>query len=264
MKWYLEDIEGWRPIGVQGVNIPIVMGTAVHAGMAALWRTWSQDRMIEAAMNVLTSGAPITELAGLCALLAKILGKAYDWCEASMGHAEVIMVEQSLRENGITPDLITREHGDLVVTDWKYHHKVKREHLHYRLDGPERNHQFLHYVWDVGEYLGRAHRAPGCQERVRLFRRVSIVGTPQIIVKDSIFVPTEPMMTAWLQQAKRKWHEMDQTIAAGTGFHGNFAYRREDGCMPYGAEHPCEMWAACWTCHGNREQMSNFYTKEMP
>lgn len=252
MKWYLEDIEGWRPIGVQGVNIPIVMGTAVHAGMAALWRTWSQDRMIEAAMNVLTSGAPITELAGLSALLAKILGKAYDWCEANMGHAEVIMVEQSLRENGITPDLITREHGDLVVTDWKYHHKVKREHLHYRLDGPERNHQFLHYVWDVGEY---------CQEPVRLFRRVSIVGTPQIIVKDSIFVPTEPMMTAWLQQAKRKWHEMDQTIAAGTGFHGNFAYRREDGCMPYGAEHPCEMWAACWTCHGNREQMSNFYTK---
>src|SRR4029077_2968961 len=103
--------------------------------------------------------------------------------ENEMAEAVPVLVEEPLGVDGhTTPDLVTREplgaSGGLVVTDWKTSWDVPADRVRYRLEGPERTHQFLHYCWAVQEHLG---------EPVALFRKVVIVGSPKVIVKDVTF-----------------------------------------------------------------------------
>jgi hypothetical protein len=249
-KWYYEDVEGWREPGV-GPSPQIIMGTAVHAGMASLWR--EEEGSSASILNVFEAEWPESEPGREVAedLALKVVLATMRWCQ-QLGEVEVVAVEEPLGE-GIegTPDLITRETGGLVIWDWKFSERVKPEHLHYRLEHPEHSHQFQHYIWGVQEKY---------HEAVSLFRKVVIVGLPKVQVAQALFVP-DPMQTReWLRQAKVKWHTMAQMKAAGS-LHGGLVYRNEGGCRPFGERWACPMERACWECHGDRTQMAQFYVK---
>jgi CRISPR/Cas system-associated exonuclease Cas4 (RecB family) len=252
-KWYYEDVEGWREPGV-GPSVPIIIGTAVHAGMAALWRGQDESsaRVLDVFKALWSDSEPGREAAEDLAL--KVVLATMRWCQ-QLGEVEVVAVEEPLGDpwQG-TPDLITRETGGLVIWDWKYSHEVKPEWLHYRLEHPEHSHQFQHYIWAVQEKY---------HESVSLFRKVVIVGLPKVQVAQALFVPDPMAQQEWLRQAKVKWHTMAMMKAGGM-LHGGLVYRNENGCKPFGDKWPCPMWRACWECHGNREQMAQFYVKGDP
>jgi len=231
----------------------MLMGTAVHAGLAAGWK-WGEvpRRAVEAAF---AGGWPEDAPAehdrnALEAQALRVLGAVTEWCAREMPDAEPLMVEEALGTDGhTTPDLVTREGGQLVITDWKYSHHVPADRIHYRLEGPERVHQFWHYVWAVGEHL---------KEPVALFRKVVIVGGPKIVVKDATFRPTPEGLAQWLAGAKNIWSDMEAgRVAVEEG--ECFTWQNPNGCKPYGDKWPCSYWDACWTCYGDRKKMENFY-----
>ena len=184
---------------------------------------------------------------GLEAQALKVLDAVLKWIPKGMPDAEPIMVEQTLRADGCTPDLVTREPIGLVVTDWKYHHHVDPDRVRYRLEGLDRVHQFNDYVWQVGESLG---------EPVRLMRKVAIIGGPKVMVRAGEFVPTIEGTAQWLKGAQEMWAQMAEMRAEA-----RVAYQRPEGCKPFGEKWPCPMWEACWTCYGDREKMAQFLVK---
>lgn len=254
--WYLTEIEGWQlPLSTWSPERD--MGTALHEGMRRYWTDAGIDdqQVIDAAHEELQRLWPDTaseeySLDGMLGLLAKTLLKLVTFFENDMEGAEAILIEQPLGGDGhTTPDLVTREHGELVVTDLKYHHHVPPDRISYRFEYLDRDHQFNHYPWAVEQYLG---------EPVRWFRKLGVIGSPKIVVRAEMFEITPESQAAWLQSARRKWHEMDRMKIGGPAF----VYQRQEGCRPYGEKHPCPMEAACWTCYGDREQMAKFYTKK--
>jgi hypothetical protein len=161
-------------------------------------------------------------------------------------------VEQALGADGhTTPDLVTREpYGQgtgLVVTDWKTSWNVPADRVRYRLEGAERDHQFLHYCWAVGEHL---------KEPVRLFRKVVIVGSPKIIVKDVTFQPDPQAIEYWLTGARQLWKDMGN-VRSGE----RVAPMNPNGCKMYGEKYLCPYFEACWTCHGDPERMRQFLVR---
>src|SRR6266481_5514797 len=160
--WQYQYVEGWKP--APGSWSPeMLMGTAVHAGLAAGWK-WGEvpRRAVEAAF---AGGWPEDAPAehdrnALEAQALRVLGAVTEWCAREMPDAEPLMVEEALGTDGhTTPDLVTREGGQLVITDWKYSHHVPADRIHYRLEGPDRP----------------------CI--------VVIIGGPKIVVKDATFRP---------------------------------------------------------------------------
>lgn len=250
MKWYLEDIEGWR-LPDSAWSPERLMGSAVHAGMAARFK--GQSPLVEAAAVLFGGWVMGTEhdIDAWSPILEKVLRELDKWCQKVINGHEIVMVEQSLGEDGhTTPDLVTRENGELAVTDWKYSHNVPADRISYRLEGTERSHQFLHYAWAVGNHLN---------EPVKRVRKVVIVGLPKAMVRHVEVEITQPMLDSWLEGAEAKSDQMDDMRQGGIG-----VYRREEGCKPFGDKWPCEMMEACWTCHGDREKMKNFYVKGDP
>jgi len=178
----------------------------------------------------------------------KVLDAVLRWIAKEMPDAEPVMVEQSLGSNGhTTPDLVTRESGQLVVTDWKTSWNVPADRVRYRLEGIERDHQFLHYCWAVGKHLG---------EPVKLFRKVVIVGSPRIIIKDVTFQPSPQAIEYWLTGARQLWKDMAQVRSDE-----RVASQNPNGCKMYGDKYPCSYYEACWTCHGDSDRMRQFLVR---
>lgn len=248
--WLREDVQGWqRP--VTAFSPEICMGVAVHAGLAALWKREVDHkyRVLNVFEEMWPKENPFLDRELHEDLALKMVMEAITWCQGFMVDAEPLMIEEALDEDGTTtPDLVTRENRGVVITDWKLHYEVKPEHVHYRLEGPERVHQFQDYIWRVGEKLG---------EPVRLFRAVHLVCQPKRMIRAVTFVPNPEAQAEWLRQARRKWHLMGMMAADPT-----LAYRNENGCKLYGEKWPCPQWTACWDLHGDQDLMAQFYTKE--
>ena len=253
--WLYKHVEGWEPPASAWTPERLI-GTAIHAGVGAYWRGrggstdetptqalrlalaigWPLDAPLEFSQEALESHA------------LKVLDKVLTWISKKMLDAEPVMVEQPLGVDGhTTPDLVTREPGGLTVTDWKYTHVLDPDRIRYRIEGIERTHQFLHYVWAVGQEMS----AP-----VSVFRKVVIVGNPRIIIRAGTFTPEPAALEQWLASARQMWEDMTE-MRAGR----RVAYQRESGCFMYGPKWPCPMYEACWTCHGDREKMKMFYTR---
>lgn len=248
--WQYKHVEGWQPPAVSWTPERLI-GTAVHAGLAAHWQqVHAKDALAETLTDGWPNHAPTEyDLDVYLALGYQVLEKTLTWIRQEMADAKPLMIEQSLGEDGhTTPDLVTRESAGLVVTDWKYHHHVPADRLHYRLEGIDRVHQFWHYIWAVGEYL---------HEPVKVFRKVAIIGSPKILVRKAEFSPTSEGLAQWVYGAEVIWNEMK-----GMREYPEFMYQRVDGCFPFGEKWPCPMFEACWTCYGDREKMRQFYTKE--
>jgi hypothetical protein len=232
-----------------------LIGTAIHAGLAAYWRGRGghTDETPQQALGLAWElGWPASAQSELNreeleSQALKVLDATLKWVRSNMVEGIVpILVEQPLGADGhTTPDLVTREPIGLVVTDWKYSHFVQPESIHYRLEGVERTHQFLHYAWAVGEYLN---------EPVTLFRKVVIIGGPKIQIRTADFQPSPAALEQWLTGARQIWQDMAQ-VRQGT----RVATMNPNGCKMYGDKWPCPMFEGCWTCHGNTEMMKNFY-----
>jgi hypothetical protein len=249
-----KHVEQWQP-PASTWSPERLIGSAIHAGLAAFWRpTEHLGGNPQALREVFQAGwpedAPLEfSREGTEAHALKVLDAVYRWIVRELPDAEPLLIEHTLRADGCTPDLVTREPIGLVVTDWKYHHNVPSDRIHYRLEGLDRTHQFQDYIWQVGEYL---------HEPVRLFRKVAMIGGPRITVKAGEFMPTLEGTAQWLRGAQEVWQQMGE-MKAGT----RAVYQRsETGCKPFGAKWPCPMWEACWTCYGDREKMAQFYVKE--
>ena len=231
------------------------MGTAIHAGLAEFWRgggrpsAWLSRALVA---GWPTSAPPEYNRDGLESQALKVLDKVLAWIAKEMPDAEPVMVEQTLRADGCTPDLITREptgHGTgLVVTDWKTSWNLDADRVRYRLEGLDRTHQFLDYAWQVGQTLG---------EPVALVRKVVIVGSPRIIVRDATWAPTPQALEYWLTSARQVWEDMAK-VKAGE----RVASLNTNGCTMYGPKYPCTYWEACWTCHGDEAQMAQFLVRD--
>lgn len=183
-------------------------------------------------------------------IVHKTLTAVWKWIEANMSHVRVVMVEKSLGEDGhTTPDLVTEEEdASLVVTDWKTSWVLPAEKMVYRLEGAERDHQFWHYIMAVSDHL---------EKPVKRFRKVVIGCTPKPIVKATEFMVEKAAFLSWFDGAINKWEQMSKMAQNPAS-----VYRREEGCKPFGEKWPCPMFEACWTCHGDREKMANFYIRE--
>jgi len=81
--------------------------------------------------------------------------------------------------------------------------------------------------------------------------------TPKPIVKAVEFTVEKAAFLSWFDGAINKWEQMSKMAQNPAS-----VYRREEGCKPFGEKWPCPMFEACWTCHGDREKMANFYIKE--
>ena len=251
--WHLKHAGKWEPPASAWTPERLV-GTAIHAGVAAYWIRKLQpyespyDRLAFTFGEGWPLDAPLEfSYDALLAHSLKVLDKVLIWIAKEMSDAQPIMVEQTLREDGCTPDLVTREPAGLTVTDWKYSAHIDPDRVRYRLENIDRTHQFLDYCWAVGEHL---------KEPVRQFRKVVIVGGPRIMVKEATFTPTPSMLEQWLTGARQMWEDMSE-MRAGT----KVAYQREAGCMMYGPKWPCMFTEACWTCHGDEAKMAAFYTR---
>lgn len=254
--WRYKHLEGWSA-PPSAWTPERLMGTAIHAGLAAFWQPAEHlGGNPQALRETFQAGwpedaPPEFSREGLEAQALKVLDTVYKWIPKNIPDAEPVMVEQALDADGhTTPDFVTREPIGLVVTDWKYSHHVDPDRVRYRLEGIDRVHQFNHYVWAVGEYL---------KEPVRLFRKVVIIGGPKIMVRAAEFAPTPEGTTQWLTGAQEMWAQMAE-MRAGS----RIAYQRPEGCKPFGEKWPCPMWEACWTCYGNREKMAQFLVKGDP
>ena len=182
-------------------------------------------------------------------LALKVLDKVLAWIGKEMSNAQPVMVEEPLGPDGhTTPDLVTDEDGVLTVTDWKTSWNLDADRVRYRLEGLDRTHQFLHYAWAVGERLGRP---------VQRIRKVVIVGSPRIIVRDATWTPTPVALEYWLTSARQLWEDMAK-VRAGE----RVASMNTNGCKMYGDKYPCTYWDACWTCHGDEAQMAQFLVRE--
>ena len=249
--WQYQYMEGWEP-PASAWSPERLLGTALHAGIAAHWRGQPAKGAILVAFEQKwpSTAPPEFSRDALESHTLKVLDKVLAWVAKELPDAKPVMVEQSLGSDGYTtPDLVTREEGGmLTVTDWKYTHVLEPDRVRYRLEGIDRTHQFLHYCWAVGEHL---------KEPVRQFRKVVIVGNPRIIVRDATFTPEPAALEQWLTGARQMWKDMGE-MRAGR----KVAYQREAGCLIYGPKWPCPMWEACWTCHGDRRKMAQFYMRE--
>lgn len=252
--WHDKHVAGWEP-PASSWTPERVIGSSIHAGIAEHWRHLGNSAPHDALRRefgcLWPSDAPLMfSPDGLESHTLKVLDRVLDWIAKELPDVHPVMVEEPLGENGhTTPDLVTREQGDiLTVTDWKYHHVLDPDRIRYRLEGIERTHQFLHYCWAVGERLG---------EPVRQFRKVVIVGGPRILIRDATFQPTPSMLEQWLTGARQMWEDMSE-MRAGR----RVAYQREAGCFMYGPKWPCPMYEGCWTCHGDEQKMAQFYTKK--
>lgn len=253
--WLREDVQGWRRPDIP-FSPEILMGTAIHAGLAALWRRetahkWAVLNVFEALWPAEGGGAHDRERLETLAL--QCVMETITWCQATLGEVEPLLIEQSLDEDDhTTPDLVFRRAGGIEIIDWKYHHEIdlakKPWSLQDRLEEVARVHQFQDYCWRVGEYL---------QEPVRLFRAIHIIGQPKIVVREAAFQPSAAAQAEWLRQARRKWHQMGMIATEPA-----LAWRNENGCKMYGEKWPCPQWAGCWECSGDPEQMAQFYVKE--
>ena len=254
MLWYLTEVEGWeRP--AHAWTPERCLGTAIHAGIAAYWRattSWGQridpitesTRALEECWEETVEGLEIQTLR-----VKKTVKAVIRWIEKEMPSAQPMMIEKSLGFDGhTTPDLVTKEEGNIVISDWKYSHYLPADRMAYRLEGAARNHQFLHYVWAVEDYL---------KQPVYMFRKVVIAGGPQILIKQENWYPQPEEIKAWLAQSCEKSHQMGLMRTDPT-----LVYRREEGCKPFGEKWPCEMFDACWTCHGDRKMMEQFYLRK--
>lgn len=249
--WMLENVQGWHRPGTEFTkqDLSLLVGTALHAGMAAYWRGHP-----DAALPALEAGWPQGgsefSLEGTALLLEKMVQATIAWCKKELEGAIPLLIEHSLGPDGATPDLVIRNRGQVEVIDWKSHMEVKPDRIPYRLQDPDHSHQFQDYIWRVSEYLN---------EPVRLFRAVHIIGLPRLIVRETTFVPSEAQQAEWLRQARRKWHLMAMMKVDPA-----LVYRNEGGCKPYGADYPCPMWTACWECHGQPGAIAQFYTRKEP
>ncbi len=250
--WFYRHVEGWEA-PPSAWTPEKLMGTAIHAGLAGHWRRHLQPKVLltQAFQDGWPSTAP-AEYAddGLLSLALKVLDKVLTWIAINMPDAQPVMVEEPLGQDGYTtPDLVTIEEGDiLTVTDWKTSWNLDADRVRYRLEGLDRTHQFLHYAWAVGERLGRP---------VQRIRKVVIVGSPRIIVRDATWSPTPQALEYWLTSARQTWQDMAQ-VRVGE----RVATMNTNGCALYGPKYPCTYWEACFTCHGNREQMAQFLVRE--
>lgn len=251
--WYYKHVEGWAPPPSAWEPWQL-MGTAIHAGLAAHWH--GNSNIGGALTAAFAAGWPVDappefSREGLEVQASKVLDAVLKWIPKNMPDAVPVMVEQPLGEDGhTTPDLVTREPQGLVVTDWKTHWNLDADKVRYRLEGIDRTHQFLHYAWAVGEHL---------KEPVAAVRKVVIVGSPRVIVRDALVIIQPAMIEQWLAGARQMWQDM---AAMRTGH--MTAYQREDGCMKYGSRYPCPMFEACWTCQGDRERMRQFLVQIAP
>jgi len=260
-KWYYEDVQGWRL--PPGGRFPVeqLIGTSLHAGMAEYWRgrQGHEAEPRKVAQATLAGGWQETaeqSLEGISQLLDRVLDATIAHCAQHMRYEDALLIEQPMRPDGhTTPDLVTREitpsSDRIIITDYKYHHEVEGKNLPYRLEGDERKHQFRDYHHVVSEYLG---------EKVGLIRVLHIVGLPKVLIRENNFTYSPESQAEWLRQAKVKWHQMAQ-MKAGGELHGGLTWRNENGCLQFGSKWPCEMFTACWECHGNQEQMAQFYVK---
>lgn len=245
--WYWRHVEGWGPPPAAWTPERL-LGTGIHAGIAAYWKSRPEPNaaLSEAFQAGWPSDAPMEySRDGLESQALKVLDAVLKWINKEMADATPILVEQALGPDGhTTPDLVTREQGQLVVTDWKTSWNVPADRVQYRLQGAYREHQFLHYCWAVGEHL---------REPVRLFRKVVIIGSPRIIVKDITFTPSPEAIEYWLTGARQMWKDMAQ-MRSGE----RVPTQNTNGCKMYGDKHPCPFYDACWTCHGDEQKMTQF------
>ncbi len=250
--WQYKHVEGWEP-PASAWTPERLMGSAIHAGLAEHWRHLGDSAPHDAAQREFSvlwppNAPPEFSREGLEVQCVKVLDKVLAWVKVNMSDAEPVMVEQPLGADGHTiPDLVTREEDQLVVTDWKTSWDTPADRVRYKLEGIERDHQFLHYCWAVGEHLG---------EPVRLFRKVVIVGGPKIMVKDTTFAPTPEAIEYWLTGARQMWKDMAQ-MRTGE----RVAWQNPNGCRMYGAKYPCPYYDGCWTAHGNPVKMAQFLTR---
>ncbi len=255
--WQYKHVEGWSA-PPSAWTPERLMGTAVHVGLSAYWDAKigrptvpPEDEVSgEFALSWPPDAPPEFSREGLEAQCVKVLDKVLAWVKVNMPDAEPLMVEQALGADGhTTPDLVTREEGQLVVTDWKTSWNLDADKVRYRLEGLDRTFQFLHYAWAVGEYL---------KEPVRLIRKVVIVGSPRIIVREATWAPTPAAIKQWLTSARQMWEDMSQ-VKAGE----RVASMNTNGCKMYGDKYPCPYWEACFTCHGDRRKMTQFLVKDV-
>jgi hypothetical protein len=256
MYWYRKHVEDWQAPDEAWTPWQL-MGSAVHAGLAMYWKERLRKQAFgvpsNAVIDMFTHGWPQNappEFShdGLESLALKVLDAVLKWIAKNMPDAEPVMVEHPLGPDGhTTPDLVTREAGQLVVTDWKTSWNLDADRMRYRLEGIERDHQFLHYSWAVSEHL---------REPVTLFRKVVIVGSPRIIVRDAVFRPDPRAIEYWLRSARQMWESMDRMRRGD-----EVAWLNPNGCFQYGVKYPCPYLDACWTCHGDAEQMKNFLVR---
>ena len=251
--WWYKHVEGWEsPLAIWSPEMS--MGTALHAGMAAYWLGLPDP--VTHAVNTLTDlwpdDAPEEYVKDThLELIQRVGGQLVRYLQREMESATPLMVEQPLGEDGhTTPDVVVREHGKVGVIDLKYHHKVAPEYIHYRFEHIDRDHQFNDYPWRVADKLG---------EPVAWFRKLGVIGQPKIVVRSEEFGITPEREAAWLQSARGKWHQMDLMKKSGP----IAVYQRQEGCRPYGERRPCEFEAACWTCYGDRDAMTKFYTRRV-
>jgi len=250
--WYLTDIEGWRqPDSAWSPERDI--GTAIHAAIAWYWR--NDHDIVGAgveAERVLRSKwveGSAFEIEAHIPIVHKTLLAVWKWIETNMSHVRMVIDESPLGADGhTTPDLVIDSDGDLVVTDWKSSLNLPAEKMVYRLEGAERDHQFWHYIMAVSDRLERP---------VKRFRKVVIGCTPKPIVKATEFTVEKAAFLSWFDQTIQKWEQMEEMKD-----NAHLVYRREEGCKPFGEKWPCPMFEACWTCHGDREKMANFYIRE--
>ncbi len=247
--WHWKHVEGWEP-PASAWQPWALLGTGVHAGIAAHWKSRPEPaQALTEALGVWPPDAPPEfSREGLESQALKVLDAVLKWVAREMPDAQPIMVEEPLGADGhTTPDLVTREEGQLVVTDWKTSWNLAADKVAYRLEGIDRTHQFLHYAWAVGQHLG---------EPVKLIRKVVIVGSPRIMVKAATWAPTPEALEYWLTGARQIWKDMGE-MRAGE----RVAWQNPNGCFQYGSKYPCAYFDACFTCYGDREKMTKFLVR---
>ena len=131
-----------------------------------------------------------------------------------------------------TCDLVTENGTGLTVTDYKTKMHMASQYADRELRETQRSWQLKQYAWFVQEQYGRP---------VTHVRKLLVTFGPVLKVWLVSYPVTQQELSAWYEQAKAIWWEMDQMLDGLMP-----TWQNGDSCERYGWEHRCVMYGICW------------------
>ena len=211
LKRALAYKEGWRPRVLGNREAAALLGLAVGAGVAGVYKGYYRAAAVAEANCVAGMGLEDYEKKGcrwadhaegtaaaVPLRASKAVGKFID-AHPVPENWSVVAVEQSLPDHGhCRPDLIVRAPTALAVIDWKTKLSLKADYRTRELERHRQSWQMFHYTWAVGERY---------QETVSRYYIGLIVCEPFSVELIPYDVAPEHA-TMWLQSARRIWAQM--------------------------------------------------------